>query len=59
MQMFKLTSNEMNSVTGDNFSLRSLGSVWKATLLIGGQVTVRGEKDRAGDYLVDTTTEGI
>lgn len=57
--MFKLTRNEMNSITGDNFSLRNLGNVWKAMMLIGDPVKVKWQKYRAGEYLVDTTTEGI
>lgn len=57
--MFKLTRNEMNSITGDNFSLRNLGNVWKAMMLIGDPVKVKWQKNRAGEYLVDTTTEGI
>lgn len=47
--MFKLTSNEMNSITVDNFSLRSLGNIWNAVMLIGGQATVTWEKHRAGE----------
>lgn len=57
--MFKLTRNEMNSITGDNFSLRNLGNVWKAMMLISDPVKVKWQKYRAGEYLVDTTTEGI